>query len=425
MAEARNIVKIGPNDPIPKGAIPAGKVDTKWASNPYLWYVPDQPQTAIDSPAVATRDDGSVDVYTPATYKGLQQNVNLNGIAGNKTYRVTPGQAAAYEREVQDRERAQYQLDQMLAENGPLMRRAAASGMAVAGQRGLMNSSLAAGAAQGAMMDRAQPYVLSDADAYRQAASESMAAKNAAAQLNAQLRTQANISGAELTGAWDRAAMQAKAEALMQEYQRRWQSGESEAQRMWQSGENAEQRSWQSNENLLNRDWQTGERIATQDWQSGENQLNRDWTSEENMHQRMLQWTTAQLQTYASMRMSENQAMAQVMANIFGNPNLTAAEQRAAWANAQVSFEDLYGRPWEPPEGMPTYGAEQPDAQFTESGDQTDGFVHPFDRYRDDPLMGAYDPGFPGYYDEETGEFFIQSQSSPSAQDVMRGLPDF
>jgi len=53
-------------------------------------------------------------------------------------------------------------LDQMLASDSPLMERANTKGLQQAAQRGLLNSSMAAGSAQGAMIDRAQPFALQD-----------------------------------------------------------------------------------------------------------------------------------------------------------------------------------------------------------------------------------------------------------------------
>ena len=54
-------------------------------------------------------------------------------------------------------------LGGILGQESPLMQRAATSGMQFANQRGLLNSSMAAGAAQGAMIDRAMPIAQQDA----------------------------------------------------------------------------------------------------------------------------------------------------------------------------------------------------------------------------------------------------------------------
>jgi len=69
-------------------------------------------------------------------------------------------------------------LDQMLQSDSALMQRAATQGRQMANQRGLLNSSMAAGAAQGAMIDRAQPFALQDSNNLMQNARQNAAAQN-------------------------------------------------------------------------------------------------------------------------------------------------------------------------------------------------------------------------------------------------------
>lgn len=57
----------------------------------------------------------------------------------------------------------QGQLDNILNQNNPLMQKAAAKGMQYANSRGLLNSSIGAGAAQSALMDYAMPIAQADA----------------------------------------------------------------------------------------------------------------------------------------------------------------------------------------------------------------------------------------------------------------------
>lgn len=57
----------------------------------------------------------------------------------------------------------QGQLNSMLDSDSPLMKRAETQGKQFANQRGLLNSSMAAGASQGAMIDRATPIAQQDA----------------------------------------------------------------------------------------------------------------------------------------------------------------------------------------------------------------------------------------------------------------------
>jgi hypothetical protein len=61
---------------------------------------------------------------------------------------------------------SQGQLNTMLSKNGLLMREAAAQGNRQAAARGLLNSSLAAGTAQEAMIKNAEPFALQDANTY-------------------------------------------------------------------------------------------------------------------------------------------------------------------------------------------------------------------------------------------------------------------
>jgi len=74
-------------------------------------------------------------------------------------------------------------LNQMLQSNSPLMQRASTQGQQMANQRGLLNSSMAAGAAQGAMIDRAQPFALQDSSNLMQNQRQDAAAQNEQAML--------------------------------------------------------------------------------------------------------------------------------------------------------------------------------------------------------------------------------------------------
>jgi len=69
-------------------------------------------------------------------------------------------------------------LDQMLESDSALMQRAQTQGLQQANQRGLLNSSMAVGAAQGAMIDRAQPFALQDSNNLMQNARQNADAMN-------------------------------------------------------------------------------------------------------------------------------------------------------------------------------------------------------------------------------------------------------
>jgi len=69
-------------------------------------------------------------------------------------------------------------LNQMLQSDSPLMQQAATQGEQAANRRGLLNSSMAAGASQGAMIERAQPFALQDSNNLMQNARQNADAQN-------------------------------------------------------------------------------------------------------------------------------------------------------------------------------------------------------------------------------------------------------
>ena len=101
--------------------------------------------------------------------------------------------ANAITREVSPEETSQFQLEKMLASDSALMKRAETQGLMQGAKRGLLNSSLAVGAAQGAMIDRAQPFAINDAATYFNTAESNMRAQNQAELANAQMATETNI----------------------------------------------------------------------------------------------------------------------------------------------------------------------------------------------------------------------------------------
>ena len=157
-----------------------------------------------------------------------------------------------------------HQMTGLLDTNSDLMRRAIANSQSFSASRGLQSSSIAAGAGQAAMIDRALPIAQQDAQTHSQAD---------------QLGWQHNFQGSQNQLDRDQ-------QRFLQENNQAWQSGENQLTRdqqrilqelsqTWQSGENSANRNWQSGENTLNRDQQTMLQQMSQAWQSGENQLTR------------------------------------------------------------------------------------------------------------------------------------------------------
>lgn len=93
------------------------------------------------------------------------------------------------------------QLDKVLAKDGSLMQRARAQGQDWANSRGLLNSSVAAEASQGAMIDRATPIATTDAGFYNEAARDNMQAQNTASMFNAGEANKFSLTGLSEAGA--------------------------------------------------------------------------------------------------------------------------------------------------------------------------------------------------------------------------------
>ena len=93
----------------------------------------------------------------------------------------------------------QGQINSVIAKNSELMQRADARAQGQMNSRGILNSSMAVGAGQAAVMDAALPIATADAAAYARARENNTAARNAAMSLNAQSRTDVSKYNAGLT----------------------------------------------------------------------------------------------------------------------------------------------------------------------------------------------------------------------------------
>ena len=187
--------------------------------------------------------------------------------------------ANAITREVTPEETSQFQLEKMLRTDSPLMDRARTEGLQQGAARGLLNSSMAVGAAQGAMIDRAQPFAINDAATYFNTAESNMRAQNQAELQNAQMSTETNIfnvgqvnqrtrdqAGFDLQAASQNAAAANSAlnsfldrenSIFMMESNQAFQAAENAADRTLQTNLQANQQAFLTSENALDRALQT------------------------------------------------------------------------------------------------------------------------------------------------------------------------
>lgn len=310
----------------------------------------------------------------------------------NKNYNVNATKARAFTRTAGQKEMSAYHLDKMLGSDSPLMRRARMSAMAGAGSRGLMNSSIAQGAAMGSMIDRASPFALQDASTTARAASESLAARNQASQLNAQLGTNASIAGMQ-------AGAQRDSQILGSEL-----GGRQDLLRHMLGTETREdQQAWQERQNE-----------AGYDFQGSQNRLAEQFQWADNRQQAAERWAEGELQLIMNQDMTREQMRAQIASSIFGNPNLTAPEQNAAWASARRILGDNeggadtgdFGPAPDPGYKLPSQETEPPPLGASVMGAGTSPQVNPQ----------------VSKLNQATGQIY-KSQSSPSAALITEALP--
>jgi hypothetical protein len=169
-----------------------------------------------------------------------------SGISGGVMTDATDTKAAQYtaqEREVQPgTQTAAGQLETILAKDSPLMQRARTQATQDMAKRGLINSSMAAGAGVAAMIDRATPIAQQDAETYSNRAVANMGAVNQAGLTNV---GEQNKFGLQLG-------------------EQKFTAGESATQRQFQTGERLGSQTFTSEQNK-----------ATQDFQSAQSQLDR------------------------------------------------------------------------------------------------------------------------------------------------------
>ena len=205
--------------------------------------------------------------------------------------------ANAINREVADEETSAYQLDNILGSDSALMKRAESQGLQRGASRGLLNSSIAVEAAQGAMIDRAQPFALNDAATYFNTAESNMRANNQADLTNAQMGTELNIfnTGQNNTFKTTQAGLNSQASianaasansalfsfldrenaGFLQQNQQTFTAAQNLADRTLRENLQALSIEATASENTLNRAQQTTLQNDQQTFSSGENALTR------------------------------------------------------------------------------------------------------------------------------------------------------
>lgn len=202
------------------------------------------------------------------------------------------------QREITDDELVENRLQDLLDSDNPLLARARTRGMQMANARGLLNSSIAAQAAEEAAYNQAFQIASQDADTYRQAASQNVDAQNRANLQDASLGTNVNIFNVGEQNVTNRFNAESVNEAgqfnanaanialqnflerenqrILQEDQQLFTAEENEADRILRELLQERQFDFQSSENSLDRELQTALQQNQFTFTSGENELDRN-----------------------------------------------------------------------------------------------------------------------------------------------------
>lgn len=176
------------------------------------------------------------------------------GLVASAMKRPSPSTYTPTTRDVRAEETVQGQVNSILSQSGPLFQRARSMAAEKYAGRGLVNSSMAIGAAQGAVMDRAIEIATPDAATYGRTASENMAARNQAGQFNADSENRFKLQASDQD----------------------FSAGESQKQRDFTAGEAAKGRDFEGTQNQLQRDFTSGENRAQREFQGSQAGLDRD-----------------------------------------------------------------------------------------------------------------------------------------------------
>lgn len=202
--------------------------------------------TISSSPAAAPASDSSASSANPLS--GLQvQSYNT------QTRDVNPAT-----------DTVQGQLNSILLTDSPLMQRARTIAAQQAAQRGLVNSSMAAGAGTAAMIDRATPIASQDAATYDARAKANMDATNTAGMFNVNQNNTLLGQGATITA-------QTNAQKSAQDFQ----AGQSSLDRTQQTNLQTGQQTFQAGQSALDRAQQTSLQAGQQTFQAGQSALDR------------------------------------------------------------------------------------------------------------------------------------------------------
>lgn len=241
------------------------------------------------------------------------------GLAGSSSWGwgSNGGTANATTQQVDPNQLMSHQMNSLMDQDGAYLQRGRREGEAAASRRGLMNSSIMAGSAMGALADRAAPIAQFDAGRYGSVADQNMAAQNQASLTNAQIAGQLQGQGMSQRHGLDQQYQQHQFGAL-DDYRRHMLGIE-------QREDDQSFRGGQADIDRFLQDRQFWDHSAPLAWQQQQHQ-------ERGLNAQIYQ---GQFAPYF-----------QALSGIYSNPNLDAQQMNAAAGNLGQMFPGMAQAAW-------------------------------------------------------------------------------
>lgn len=274
---------------------------------------------------------------------GMQANGLFD--AANHAFNQIPGasgmptpSANAHTQNVASNQLMSTQMNNLLSQNSPYLDRARQEGMNLASRRGLANSSIAAGNAMGAAIDRAAPIAQFDAARFGSVADQNMAAQNQASLQNAQMAMQGGLANMQNQDRMNQMLLGHNLGSLddfrrhmlgmeAREDDQHFRSGQADIDRMIQ------QQQFGMGYGLDRDRFSHG---AGLDWANFDQNSALAWANQDLVNRQL------DNQTFGNMFGSFFGALS----GIYNNPNLSAAEQTAQANNLNRMFSGFAQQAW-------------------------------------------------------------------------------
>lgn len=241
--------------------------------------------------------------------------------------RLAQGDENATTRGVGANETVAHQLNQLTDSGSQYILQAQDRARNEASARGMMMSTMAAGAGSRAAIDAALPIAQQDAQTYGRTASENMAAQNADSMQDQSIYGQ-------LTG---------------QETGIRANLDESERARGFTAVENQRTRQFTERQNVMQQNWQSAQNNAQLQAQMRQQEISIAHDTAMQTLNRNTQLTMQERQQlqerfgqYQTAMMNQSAMLSQTIASIYNNPNLSAQQQAAAVENARAVYQSIF-----------------------------------------------------------------------------------